>query len=471
MLGLGLSQYIPYVIYGLSFIVTLLAVFYRSGIGIIFLVPLFPIYVVLDETLKSGLPMANNIPDMIIAGSILGLIIQGGRDEEHSLGPAPQLFPIMLLMSVSLVGFLLGTSYLGDGFADERTVERMADIKNFMIMPVLYIIAYYGLRERKWKYVLFFLLFLTILAADVKFKMNFQWYYQSRYTHDVRGGGTFGFLKSNVWGAFHAIYSLMFLGIFLIDRHRWRRIAYGMLIFGGVYCMLYSYSRGAYVAFAAGLLFITLVRARLLIIPLAGFLLVWKLVLPSSVVDRIEMTFMESADVVSTVAVGETYLYTSGRKEIWDKGMEMFWSSPLIGTGMETFGKVTGKDAHNEYLKMLTETGVLGLLVYLFLYLNALRSGWRLYRDSEEELLRAFGFGFVCAVIGSMVANVFGDRWSYLQIGGIYWVSWGLIDQENSRLKMLRASETAKEQFDSGLLISEKHECDNVQGIPVAEEY
>jgi hypothetical protein len=442
MLGLGLCQYIPYVIYGLSFIVTLLAIFYRSGIGIIFLVPLFPIYVVLDETLKSGLFMANNIPDMIIAGSILGLVIQGSRDEEHSIGSAPQLLPILLLMSVCFVGFLHGTSFLGDGFSDERTVERLADIKNYLIMPVLYIIAYYGLRERKWKYALFFLLFLTILAADLKFKMNFQWYQSSRYTHDVRGGGTFGFLKSNVWGAFHAIYTLMFLGLFLIDRHRWRRIAYGMLILGGVYSMLYSY----------------------------GLLLVWKLVLPSSVVDRIEMTFMESGDVVSTVAVGETYLYTAGRKEIWDQGIEMFWSSPLIGTGMETFGKVTGKDAHNQYLKMLTETGVLGLLIYLVLYLQALRSGWRLYRDSEEELLKAFGFGFVCAVIGSMVANIFGDRWSYLQIGGIYWVSWALIDQENSRLKMLREAEAPKEHFDWRMTESEEHKYHDAPRMPVIEE-
>ena len=33
-----------------------------------------------------------------------------------------------------------------------------------------------------------------------------------------------------------------------------------------------------------------------------------------------------------------------------------------------------------------------------------------------------------------MVVNFFGDRWTYLQLGGLYWIFWALVDQENSRI-------------------------------------
>lgn len=451
MLGLGLGEYVPYVIYGLSFAVTLLAVFYRSAIGILFLVPLFPIYVILHKAIKSELFMANNIIDMVILGIILGLLFQGNSDEEHSLGLPPQLLPILILMALSLAGFFMGTSYLGDGLTDERTVARLAAFKNYMILPVLYVLAFYGLRERKWKYALYILLFFTILAADYKFKLTFRWYHHTRYSHDIRVGDTFAYLNSNVWGAFHAMYTLMLVGLFLVDRHRWRRAAYGILIVGGVYSLLYSYSRGAYAAFAAGLFFIAIVRSRVLLIPLFGLFLFWKIILPSSVVDRIEMTFMETSEEVSTVTVGDTYLQTAGRKEIWEQGMEMFSSSPVMGTGFETFGEVTGMDAHNQYLKMLVEQGAIGLMIYLLLYYNALRGGWRLYRNGEEELIRALGFGFLCSVVASMVANFFGDRWSYLQVGGIYWVSWALVDQENRKLELLREGLSTEDGIENAL--------------------
>ena len=69
-------------------------------------------------------------------------------------------------MGLSFAGFLLGTSYLGDSLADERTVERLANFKNYMILPVLYIIAYHGLRERKFQY-LFFIFWIILLSSSI----------------------------------------------------------------------------------------------------------------------------------------------------------------------------------------------------------------------------------------------------------------------------------------------------------------
>jgi O-antigen ligase len=240
------------------------------------------------------------------------------------------------------------------------------------------------------------------------------------------------------------MYTLFVIGMFLMDKHKWRRVAYGILIAGGIYSMLYSYSRGAYVGFGAGLVFIALVKSRKLLIPLFLLLFLWKVVLPSSVVDRIDGTFVEEGDRAGVITIGDTNLSTAYRSEIWQEAWSIFTENPVVGTGFRTFGKLTGWDTHNQYLKTLSEQGIIGLLIYLLLYQRALKSGWQLYKEGDEELLRAFGFAFVCAVLGSMVVNVFGDRWTYLQLGGIYWVLWALADQENSRIALQRQAEGAR---------------------------
>lgn len=444
MLGLGLTNYIVPLLYGFSIIIAFFSAFYRSAIGILFFAPLLPIYIVVHKILKSGYPLANNFTDMLIVAMLLGWLLQRGREQEHPLVPSPMLMPIFVFMGYSLFSYILGTTSLGTDFFSDIAEQRLADWKNYMILPLLYLITYYTLRERKWKYALFILLFLSFIVMTLKFRKDFMSVQHTHFMYSSQLGGTFAFLNANAWGSFHTIYTLFLTGLFLIDKHVKRRIAYIILIFGGIYSLMYSFSRGSYVGFLAGILFIGIIRKRILLIPLFIFLIVWKSVLPLSVVERVEMTFLEEAEgtdieqakETDAVSVGETHLSTAGRKHLWSEALNYFYESPIFGTGYRTYGKLTGMDTHNEYFKTLSEGGIIGLSIYLWLYFLALRGGWHLYKNADEELLKAFGFAFVCAVVGSIVVNFFGDRWSYLQIGGLYWIFWALVDQENSRIKM-----------------------------------
>jgi O-antigen ligase len=279
---------------------------------------------------------------------------------------------------------------------------------------------------------------------DVKFQQTFRWFNRIHYAHDIRIPGTLGFLGPNEWGSFHTIYALFLMGLFMIDKHVWRRVAYAVLIAGSTYCLMYSYSRGAYVGLVVGLFFIALVKSRKLLIPLIVLFVVWKSILPTSVVERIEGTFVDQGNLeqvagADVVAVGGAELTTTGRKQLWDQALDYFRESPATGIGFRTFSHLTGMDTHNVYIKFLAEQGIIGLFIYLWLYFLALRSGWQLYRGANEQLVKAFSFAFLCAVVGSIIVNYFGDRWTYLQIGGLYWIFWALVDQEYS---MLKAKET-----------------------------
>jgi O-antigen ligase len=444
MMGLGLTSYIVPLLYGLAFLIVFLSAFYRSAIGMLFFAPLLPTYIVVDKILKSNYPFANNFTDMLIFAMLLGCLLQGNREEKQPLEPSPMLMPIFIFMGYSLLSYILGTLYLGTGILSNMAEQRLADWKNYMILPLLYLITYYALRERKWQYALFILLFFSLVAMNANFRSNFSWVKHTHFMYESQLDGTVAFTNANVWGAFQTICSLFLIGLFLIDKHFKRRVAYSILIFSCGYSLIYSYSRGAYVGVLAGLFFIGIVRKRTLLIPLFIFLIMWKSIMPLSVVERVEMTFLEG-EGNEVISVGETHIY-NGRERLWDESLDYFYKNPIFGSGYKTFGELTGWDTHNEYFKALAEGGIIGFSIFLWLYALALRSGWYLYKNADEEVLKAFGFAFVCAVVGSIVVNFFGDRWSYLQIGGLYWIVWALVDQENSKIKAKGERQEAERQ-------------------------
>jgi O-antigen ligase len=68
------------------------------------------------------------------------------------------------------------------------------------------------------------------------------------------------------------------------------------------------------------------------------------------------------------------------------------------------------------------ETGVLGLLLVLFMLQQMLATSYRLLKRATDPLYRGLGLGLFVAICACMVANCFGDRWTYLEITGLLWV-------------------------------------------------
>jgi putative inorganic carbon (HCO3(-)) transporter len=433
MLGLGLSNIIPYVVYAIAGPTIIATALQRSAIGLLFIVPLLPLYVILDKVLKSELPLANNVVDFMVVAMVLGMLLQKRDDEVPALGPSPLHGPLVIFGAYSFISLILGSANF-DGFTGEINILRYAHWKNFMIMPLLYLITYYTLRDRAWQKWLFTFLFYSFLIADIRFHDSFKWVKHTRYQGAKSRVGGLAFLGPNEMAAFHAIYTLFVLGLFFVDKNVKRRIAYVFFMIGGTYCVLYSYSRGAYIALLLTAFFIAFVKERKLLIVMVAFLIFWKAILPTSVVDRVESTIVEDGSRTDVVEVGGMQLETAKRTEIWDTAFGFFSENPITGKGYNTYQYLTGYDTHNVYLKFMAEEGAIGLSIYLWLYFLAFRSGWKLYKTADEELIKALGFGFTCAVIGSIVANFFGDRWTYFQLGGIYWVLWALVDQYNARI-------------------------------------
>jgi putative inorganic carbon (HCO3(-)) transporter len=62
-----------------------------------------------------------------------------------------------------------------------------------------------------------------------------------------------------------------------------------------------------------------------------------------------------------------------------------------------------------------------GLIAFVML-IQMLMAGFSLFRKAEDPLYKGLGLGFLVAVCSCIVANCFGDRWTYVEINGLLWI-------------------------------------------------
>jgi O-antigen ligase len=118
---------------------------------------------------------------------------------------------------------------------------------------------------------------------------------------------------------------------------------------------------------------------------------------------------------------------------LWDHAFRLFEEHPVIGIGFGgyefTIREGRWTDTHNYYLKMLAEQGIIGFGLLILTLFLASRSGWRLLKAGKNGFDRGLGLGFMGCIVAAATTNLFGDRWSYFEMGSYFWVFWGLVDR------------------------------------------
>jgi putative inorganic carbon (hco3(-)) transporter len=180
---------------------------------------------------------------------------------------------------------------------------------------------------------------------------------------------------------------------------------------------MYTFSRGSYLAILVSVFVLGVLKDRKLLVVLGIFLLTWQVVVPVPVRERVNMTVTSDGELESSA---------NERVQIWQNAEESILKSPIVGSGFATFqyGQHVDdlRDTHNWYVKVLVETGIIGLIMAIFLLQQILSLAYKLFRRAEDPLYRGLGLGLFVAMIASMTANCFGDRWTLLEITGMLWV-------------------------------------------------
>lgn len=108
--------------------------------------------------------------------------------------------------------------------------------------------------------------------------------------------------------------------------------------------------------------------------------------------------------------------------------LEIFKKSPLIGLGKTACSIVipgTG-EAHNYYLRILIEMGIVGLCVFLYLVFCILKYSWGLTK-SDNDLIKTVGFAGFLVCIQFLFASLTQDAFLPVKINETFWIIIGLV--------------------------------------------
>lgn len=124
----------------------------------------------------------------------------------------------------------------------------------------------------------------------------------------------------------------------------------------------------------------------------------------------------------------------SVRLELWRTAMAIFLRYPIIGGGPGTFGYLFHQaadfnpqspdlffnSAHNAYLNLMTEVGIMGLGFGLWLAGTLIRAGWRLWRYGKDIVgaplsprERLTATGCLAGLVGLLAMNLIDNSWVF----------------------------------------------------------
>lgn len=363
-------------------------------------------------------PLGKDFIDILFLACVLGIILQKKM---------PVSLPnTLLLLSFIAVNYLalINTSlnfHLPFPFSGENRL--LLDWKNYAQMILLYFIVARSVETEREAQIL--TLVMTFVVLLVGYRAYKSFYAGDSFSYGKRAGGPFEQvgLGANHLGAFMAHSIAMLAAMFLSERELKTRLVRAAAIAFGTLALLYSYSRGAYLAIVAVMVYFGIRRKPILLAACLVLFVAWKTLLPHSVIERITMTSQD----------GQIESSAAHRLDLWEHAKALLLANPIFGVGYGGFGFTVPEgeltDTHNVYMKILSEQGIVGFAFLMIIFLRMFISGNRLLRVARSPYLKGLGLGMTGAVAACMVTNMFGDRWSYFVLGGFLWVWWGLVDK------------------------------------------
>jgi O-antigen ligase len=147
------------------------------------------------------------------------------------------------------------------------------------------------------------------------------------------------------------------------------------------------------------------------------------------------------------------------RRILWQKAFAYILQRPWFGYGLYSFPYYSptffpleterGVDAHNVYIQLLFETGLAGLLTYLWIFCRKFIWLFRSWRFDKRR------FTMVAAITAVYMINAYSDNLlEYVSYGWCYWFALGLVfsDLSRYRIAQLQARERSSYTLPSGMV-------------------
>ncbi len=242
---------------------------------------------------------------------------------------------------------------------------------------------------------------------------------------------TGAFKASNDFGTYLATSLPLPLALVFFAAIRWKKkfglIAVSLLLAA---CLLLTFARGAWLGFFAGFLFLFAFTGWK---RFAAALIILGLLLSLTVAFAPPAIKAQLGGSFTSLGVDTS---SADRLLIWKTGWKMFLDKPLFGHGLNTFMSVFERYkppeyseivyAHNCFLQIAAETGIIGLLVFLWFCASILVRAISKFFSSHDKLVKAAVIGAAACIIATLT-NSFVDTNLYsLPLAVLFWSLCGL---------------------------------------------
>ncbi len=357
------------------------------------------------------------------------------QDRAITIRFPPLTLPFALFLGIALVS-MIGARAL------EASVKEFA---KWFEMFAIYVYVANNLDETKTKRVLVVMLLAGLSEAAIGI---YQFWFRVGpegfllFDRFIRAYGTFeqpnpyaGYLALMILVAFGIVSRFTVQGSLRSQLETWNLELLTLASLAAMLAaVLMSWSRGAWLGVGAGMIVTIIVQSRraLIVSILAAFGLTLALLLssiniiPTAIADR----FAGVADYfgvfdVRGVKVDDTNYAIVERMAHWQAAAMMWADKPMLGVGIGNYAAAYPQyalprwddplgHAHNYYLNVAAETGTIGLLAYLMLWVIVFWQSWRAVRTA-----RGLGRGIAAGLLGTLVALSIHNGFDNLFVHGI----------------------------------------------------
>ncbi len=388
--------------------------FYYVFLVLILLMPLRNVVLKVPQLFGvEGLNLTNILYGIIFIGIIFAKQTDRPQAYRSKLATPLLLFVVYFFIQI----------FLQPGFHSyEHLLTWWKDAFLFMLVPYFFVTR--TAIENKKIMIVLAVMCLANIYMDSYFWRWVRWMSFDSFADKMKSvNGTFGDVGGcNEWAAFFSTYTLIIIAT--AKQFSNNLLSYGLKLLAAcnVMVLLFTFSRGGYLGFVVGLIYLA-IRAKkyLLIVTLLSVPLFYTAIFPDAVVERIQMSFESTDD-------GETAERdVQSRLVMWEHSLLMIADAPVFGHGLLSFRYDHWRNPHNQHLNILVQGGIVGYGLFLWIFIASFRDASFLFRYGRNKFSCAVGLGMTAATLSLFAVNMFGDRWSYYVLTGYYWALCGIV--------------------------------------------
>lgn len=224
---------------------------------------------------------------------------------------------------------------------------------------------------------------------------------------------------------------LMPLGLvfFIHTQSKFARLALAVMLPTAMFCVYSAQTRGAWVGVVVAILVFMFARARwtLIFAPLIIGALFFG-------VPSIRARFTEATQSTGSV---------TWRQEQWGEALRVASPPKLltVGAGLGAVDVTLGSLTHNEYIRLLVETGAIGLATMFVIYRGLLRIGMKAYREAATPYERDISLAFLMAAVSRLVIALSDNIIVFPVLEWYFWAFAGVVVAVSGAYERRRVSQ------------------------------